>query len=121
MASEIKICTCAAGNEGRNGLGGSIMCSTRTRSSGGILVFSGTDDVSPKMPTEILGCAQINAPSAKQFGQLGFNPCNREHAGHVPRLELHQKIHVAIDAGSPFQDGAEQRQTPNVMASAESG
>src|SRR6266516_2136116 len=86
--------------------------------SGGKLYLGGAHDLVAKITAEVLGGTQIDA-SAEQPRKLGLDRGNAKQPGDSRRLELHQQVYVAVRLRGAFQDGAEQRQAPDAVASAQ--
>jgi hypothetical protein len=71
-----------------------------------------------KVAAEILRGAQVDAGAAEHFGELGLHGGQREETGLAPRLELDQKIDVAVGAGGAVKGRAEDRETADVACAA---
>lgn len=84
-----------------------------------ILDLRRAHDLVAKMPAEVLCGTQIDTPAPELAGQLLLDPRQRQHTWDMPGLEFHQQVHVAVGTRRPLQDRPEQRQSPDMVASAE--
>jgi hypothetical protein len=78
-------------------------------------------DLISEIPAEIGRRTHVSAPAAEQSGEFDFDSCHVEKARRRGRLELNQKIYIAIRPIRTLQDGAEQRKAADVMAATERG
>src|SRR5208337_3666396 len=99
----------------------SIMWRMRTASSGRILHLGAAHYLVAKIATEVAGRPQIDLPPAEQPGKLAGDARKSYQARRGARLELNQKIDVAVGPRDALEPRAEQGEAPDAMTLAERG
>src|SRR5208337_3729827 len=99
----------------------SIIWRMRTASSGGILHLGGAHHLVPKIAAEVAGRPQIDLAPAEQRRKLAGDARKSYQAGRGARLELDQKIDVAIGPRCALEPRAEQGEATDAIALTERG
>jgi hypothetical protein len=98
----------------------SSICPRYSRSPFGILNLGASQDFVTDPAIEELGRDEIHTPATKESRELVLQP-NETESRNMPGLELHEHVDVAIGAEVVPQDGAEEGESPDVVAPAELG
>ncbi len=97
----------------------SIICSTRIASSGRILNLGRPHDLVAEMAAEVLGRSEVDPSVAEHGREFGFHPGEPDEPRFLSRLELDQKVYIAVRTGRASECRAEQGEPADVMAPAE--
>src|SRR5918999_190083 len=100
----------------------SNMCCSRTRSSFCILDTGGGEDFVAEIAAKLVGSAQIDLSTPEKFRKLSLHSTQIEQAGpRLVRMELDQKVDIAILPKPTLQSRTEQRESPYSISFAEIG
>lgn len=99
----------------------SIIWRRRTLSGGCKLRFRLAHYVVAEVAAQVLRGARVDRVAGEQRRQLDLDFGHIEEARRSVRLNLDQKVEVAVGAGRPFEAGAKERQLAGSMPTADSG